>query len=124
LTALPQRVSDRYELPDLVERGRDRFAINCVPCHGLLGDGNGMVARRGFPYPPTYHSDRLREKPIGYIVGVVTAGHGRMPSYANQIHPDDRWAIATYVRALQLSRHAPVGELPEVDRAALSQEAP
>jgi mono/diheme cytochrome c family protein len=125
LEALPERVSKRYELRELLERGEERFSINCVPCHGLIGDGNGMVPRRGFPYPPTYHSERLRAVPIGYIVGVITAGHGRMPSYGKQVPPDDRWAIATYVRALQLSRHAETDTLSDADRSALpSRRAP
>lgn len=122
LQELPQRVRERDDLSVILARGEQRFAINCVPCHGLTGDGNGMVPKRGFPYPPTYHSERLRSKPIGYIFGVITAGHGRMPAYKAQIPPDDRWAIATYVRALQLSRHVAVEELSDVDHAALSSQ--
>jgi mono/diheme cytochrome c family protein len=89
---------------DLVARGRERFDIFCSPCHGRLGDGNGMVALRGFRAPPSLLTDRVRRLPVGYIFAVITNGFGGMPDYAEQIAADDRWAIVTYVRALQLSR--------------------
>lgn len=112
--AIP-RDSDAFPLevtPELLARGRERFDIYCSVCHGKLGDGNGMVAQRGFRHPPTYHSDRLRQAPAGYFYDVVTNGFGAMPDYSAQIPPRDRWAIIAYVRALQLSRHAPASELP------------
>ncbi len=96
----------------LLDRGRERYGIFCSPCHGLQGDGNGMVAVRGFRHPPSYHIDRLREAPVGYFYDVITNGFGVMPDYAAQVPPRDRWAIIAYVRALQLSRNAPASELP------------
>jgi mono/diheme cytochrome c family protein len=88
-------------------RGRERFNIYCAPCHSRLGDGNGMIPQRGYRHPPTYHQDRLRKAPLGYFFDVMTNGFGAMPPYAEQI-PDvkDRWRIAAYIRALQLSQNA------------------
>ena len=97
---------------ELLERGRERYGIYCTPCHGLQGDGNGMVAMRGMKHPPSYHQDRLRQAPNGYLYDVVTNGFGAMYGYSAQIPPRDRWAIVAYLRALQLSRNAPVGQLP------------
>lgn len=107
--------SDAFPLavtPELLARGRERFDIYCSVCHGKLGDGNGMVAQRGFRHPPTYHSDRLRQVPVGYFYDVISNGFGAMPDYAAQIPPRDRWAIIAYLRALQLSQYAPAAELP------------
>ena len=107
--------SNAFPVPltlDLLERGKERYAIFCSPCHGLQGDGNGMVAMRGMKHPPTYHQDRLRQEPNGYIYDVVTNGFGAMSGYSAQIPPQDRWAIIAYLRALQLSRNAPVAALP------------
>jgi mono/diheme cytochrome c family protein len=106
--------------PELMKRGKDRYGIFCTPCHGLQGDGNGMVAMRGMKHPPTYHSDRLRKVPNGYLFDVITNGFGGMLSYSAQIPPRDRWAIIAYVRALQLSRNAPVSELPSELRDKLN----
>ena len=109
------RDSNEFPLPlnmQLLERGRNRFNIFCSPCHGLQGDGNGMVAVRGMKHPPTYHQDRLRQVPNGYIYDVISNGFGVMLDYSAQIPPRDRWAIVAYVRALQLSRNAKVSELP------------
>ncbi|MBI2434922.1 MAG: cytochrome c [Candidatus Hydrogenedentes bacterium] len=92
----------------LLERGRDRFEVSCMPCHGLVGDGRGVVAQRGFPNPASYHTDRLREVEDGYIFDVVTNGFGRMYSYASRVAPEDRWAIAAYIRALQTSQNLDV----------------
>lgn len=89
----------------LLERGRERFEINCMPCHGLVGDGRGMIAQRGFPAPASYHTDRLREVEDGHIVDVISNGFGRMYSYAARVAPEDRWAIAAYIRALQASQN-------------------
>ena len=107
--------SNAFPLPlnmELLDRGKDRYKIFCTPCHGLQGDGNGMVAVRGMKHPPSYHQDRLRQAPNGYIFDVITNGFGAMLSYSAQIPPRDRWAIVAYVRALQLSRNAKVSDLP------------
>jgi mono/diheme cytochrome c family protein len=103
----------------LVERGRERFNIFCTPCHGRAGYGDGMIVRRGFRQPPTYHSDRLRGVPIGHFFDVMTNGFATMPDYAEQIPVRDRWAIAVYVRALQLSQYSNLDELDENERRRL-----
>jgi mono/diheme cytochrome c family protein len=116
--------SNVFPLPltmDLLNRGQQRFGIFCTPCHGLQGDGNGMVVMRGMKRPPTYHQPRLREVPNGYIFDVITNGFGMMQGYSAQIPPRDRWAIVAYVRALQLSRNAPVSDLPAELQQKLSQ---
>jgi mono/diheme cytochrome c family protein len=98
---------DEFPIPvtkELVDRGQDRYNIHCVVCHGPVGKGDGMVVRRGFPQPPTYHDDRLRNAPVGHFFDVMTNGWGRMNSYAYQVQPADRWAIAAYIRALQVSQ--------------------
>ncbi len=87
-------------------RGRERFNIYCSPCHGRTGQGDGMVVRRGYRRPPTFHQDRLRDAPVGHFFDVMTNGFGAMPDYAAQVAAGDRWAIVAYVRALQLSEHA------------------
>jgi hypothetical protein len=98
--------------PELLKRGQERYKIFCTPCHGLQGDGNGMVSMRGMKHPPSYHDPRLRQVPNGYIYDVITNGFGGMLGYSAQIPPADRWAIVAYVRALQLSRNVPASELP------------
>jgi len=106
--------SNKFPLPvnlELLEHGQERYNIFCSPCHGLQGDGNGMVAMRGMKHPPSYHQDRLRQVPNGYLYDVVSNGFGQMLDYSAQIPPRDRWAIIAYIRALQLSRNAPVAEL-------------
>ena len=110
--------------PELLARGRERFNIYCSVCHGLLGDGNGMIPRRGFRHPPSYHVDRLRQAPVGHFYDAITNGFGAMPEYATQVPPRDRWAIIAYIRALQFSQHAPVAELPAEDRARLGAGGP
>jgi mono/diheme cytochrome c family protein len=107
---LPQEIVLSKEL---LERGRDRFNIYCSACHGESGLGNGMITKRGFPAPPSYTDDRLREVPIGYFYDVITNGFGRMYSYATRITVEDRWAIAAYIRVLQLSQHATADKLTE-----------
>jgi mono/diheme cytochrome c family protein len=107
--------------PELLQRGQERFNIYCAVCHGLAGDGNGEVVKRGFPSPPTYHSERLRNAPIGHFYDVITNGYGVMYSYAARVEPNDRWAIAAYIRALQLSRSAKASDLPPNEQGALNQ---
>lgn len=116
--------SNAFPVPltmDLLNRGQERFKIFCSPCHGLQGDGNGMVVMRGMKRPPTYHQPRLREVTNGYLFDVITNGFGVMQGYSAQVPPRDRWAIVAYVRALQLSRNAPVSELPDELRQKLSE---
>jgi mono/diheme cytochrome c family protein len=128
--------ADQFPFPiargDLV-RGQDRYRIYCTPCHGELGDGHGMIVQRGFPAPPPFYGrfarsgptpvsvyDDLRDAPVGHFFDVMTNGHGVMYSYASRIAPADRWRIAAYIRALQLSRHTTRRDLeaiPEKDRA-------
>jgi mono/diheme cytochrome c family protein len=103
----------------VLERGQERFNIFCSPCHDRLGNGLGMVVRRGFRRPPTFHSDRLRAQPVGHFFDVMTNGFGAMQDYAAQVEPKDRWAIAAYIRALQLSQYARLASLPESMRAAI-----
>ncbi len=104
---------------EVLARGQERFNIYCTPCHDRLGNGMGMIVRRGYRKPPSYHIDRLRTVPNGYIYDVITKGFGAMPDYAAQIEPRDRWAIVSYVRALQLSQNAPVGDVPPDARGQL-----
>ena len=104
---------------ELLERGRDRYGIYCTPCHGLTGNGLGIVVQRGFRQPPSFHIDRLREVPVGYFFDVVSHGFGAMPDYAAQIPTADRWAIAAYLRALQLSQRTTIADVPTSARPAL-----
>ena len=106
---------------ELLKRGQERFNIYCAPCHSVLGDGQGMVARRGYLKPPSFHDDRLRNAPLGHIYRVMTYGSGAMPDYAQQIPAADRWAIVAYIRALQLSQTAPSSDVPEGERPLLNQ---
>ncbi len=106
----------------LLERGRERYDIYCAPCHGRTGDGEGMIVARGFQQPQSFHQQRLREMPVGYFFNVATNGFGQMSSYASQVPLEDRWAIAAYIQALQLARHAPAARLSPAQRARL--EAP
>ncbi len=113
--SLVPKDSNAFPLPltlALLQRGQERYDIFCAPCHGLQGDGQGMVAVRGMKHPPSYHQDRLRLEPNGYIYDVMTNGFGAMYGYSAQIPPRDRWAILAYVRALQLSRNAHTADLP------------
>ncbi len=103
---------------EVMARGQQRFNIYCAPCHGELGDGNGMVVQRGFKRPPSYHIERLRKAPIGYFFDVMTNGFGAMPDYAEQVPAADRWAIAAYIRALQLSQHATEADVPPGEQVA------
>ncbi len=97
---------------DLLLRGQQRFDIYCSPCHGRIGNGMGMIVRRGFKQPPSYHTDRLRNAPVGHFFDVMTNGYGAMLNYAAQVSVRDRWAIAAYIRALQYAENANVNDLP------------
>lgn len=105
----------------VLDRGQERFNIFCSPCHDKTGNGNGMIVQRGYRQPPSYHIDRLREAPLGHFFDVMTNGFGAMPDYRAQIQPRDRWAIAAYIRALQLSEHATIDDVPPAERDRLSQ---
>ena len=100
----------------LLQRGRERFRIDCTPCHSELGDGHGMIVQRGFPAPPSYHIDRLRDAPTQHFYDVMTHGYGAMYSFAGRVAPEDRWAIAAYIRALQLSQHPPTDAVEQALR--------
>jgi len=119
---------DRFPFPiteQVLRHGKNRFMIYCVACHDPLGSGEGIVVERGYTRPPSYHVDRLRKVPVGYLFSVVTQGYGSMPSYRAQIPPRDRWVIVAYVRALQLSQHFPEEALPpEMRKLAHAGGAP
>jgi mono/diheme cytochrome c family protein len=104
-----------------LERGHERYNIYCSPCHDFTGSGHGLVVQRGFPPPPSYHIERLRHAPVGHFFDVMTNGYGTMYSYADRISPRDRWCIAAYIRALQLSENATLSDVPEKDRAKLEK---
>jgi Cytochrome C oxidase, cbb3-type, subunit III len=103
----------------VLARGQERFNIFCAPCHDRMGMGQGMVVRRGYRAPPSMHIDRLRQMPAGHLFDVMTNGFGVMPDYVQQIQPEDRWAIVAYIRALQLSQHATLADVPEDQRQQL-----
>lgn len=103
-------------------RGQQRYNIYCSPCHGYDGRGRGMVVLRGFQQPPSYHIDRLRKAPVGHFYDVITNGFGNMYSYASRISPADRWRIVAYIRALQLSQHATLADVPAAQRLPLESE--
>lgn len=107
---------------EVLERGHERFDIYCSPCHGRTGEGNGMVVQRGFPPPPSYHIDRLRQAPAGHFFDVITQGYGIMYSYAQRVEPADRWAIAAYIRVLQKSHDATLAQVPAQQRAKLEAQ--
>jgi cytochrome c553 len=111
----PGRVT-RQEL----DRGRERFNIYCSVCHGLTGEGDGMIVQRGFPQPPSFHDQRLRDAPEGHFFYVLTHGYGIMYPYADRITPEDRWAIIAYIRALQLSRNSSINDVPPDQKARLT----
>ena len=106
---------------DDLKRGQQRFNIYCSPCHGRLGDGNGMVVQRGLRQAASYHNDRLRQEKIGYFFDVITNGFGAMQGYAEQVPVRDRWLIASYVRALQLSQNAKIDDVPADKRGELER---
>jgi mono/diheme cytochrome c family protein len=108
----------------MLQRGQERYDVYCSVCHGPNGNGNGMIVQRGFPAPPSFHNERLRAAPPGHLFHVITHGYGVMYPYAQRVGPGDRWAIAAYIRALQLSHHSPSGHLTEAERATLEPTAP
>jgi len=133
VTKLPERALAGRTMADLLARGQVRFEVFCSHCHGQIGGGVGgdqqmldlvgMVVKRGFPAPPTYHQERLRQAPIGHFFDVITNGLGRMAPHGYLVPPEDRWAIAAYIRALQLSQYAPEQQLTETDLQKLSAVA-
>ena len=116
---------DSFPFPltrEVLERGRERFNIFCSPCHGRLGNGKGMVWRRGFRTPASFHIDRLRKAPVGHFFHVMTNGFQAMPDYATQVSAADRWAIVAYIRALQLSQRATLADVPAGQRHQLQEK--
>ncbi len=108
---------------DLV-RGQERFNIFCSPCHSRIGDGNGMVVRRGFRQAASYHTERLLNAPVGHFFDVMSNGFGSMPSYGSRVPPDDRWRIAAYIRVLQFSEHAKIDDVPPEKRPDIDKGPP
>jgi mono/diheme cytochrome c family protein len=131
VTEIPAKVLAGTSMQQLLARGQQRFVVACSHCHGQVGGGIGgseemrelvgMVVQRGFPVPPTYHQARLRDAPIGHFVDVITNGLGRMPAHGYLVEPQDRWAIAAYIRALQFSQNAPRAELTPQDMQQLEK---
>jgi len=116
------QLADTFPMPvtaELMARGQERFNVFCSPCHGRTGQGNGTIVQRGFRAPRSYHEERLRNAPVGYFFDVMTHGFGAMADYASQVPVADRWAIAAYIRALQLSQNATVDDVPPAARPAL-----
>jgi mono/diheme cytochrome c family protein len=114
--------SDLFPFPvtaSVLERGHDRYDIYCSPCHGRTGQGDGMIVRRGYRRPPSFHQDRLRQAAPGYLFDVTSRGFGAMPDYATQVPPGDRWAIIAYLRVLQRSQRATLADVPARDRQQL-----
>jgi mono/diheme cytochrome c family protein len=126
------QVANEFPMPvtkQVLDRGQERFNVFCSPCHGRTGEGNGMIVQRGFRQPPSYHEERLRNAPVGYFYDVMTNGFGAMQDYSAQVTVPDRWAIAAYIRVLQLSRSANVNDVPadrrgDLDRPADTQAPP
>ena len=104
---------------DDLKRGQERYTIFCTPCHGQLGDGNGMVVQRGLRQAANYHNDRLRQERIGYFYDVITNGFGAMQGYQDQVPVRDRWLIAAYLRVLQFSQNATINDVPADRRGAI-----
>jgi Cytochrome C oxidase, cbb3-type, subunit III len=119
------KLADEFPFPitrqDL-ERGRQRFNIYCTPCHDYTGRGHGMIVLRGFQEPPSYGIERLRDAPVGHFFDVITNGYGAMHSYAARVPVDDRWRIAAYIRALQLSQYATLADVPPAERQRLEEQ--
>ena len=107
----------------VLDRGHERYDIFCSPCHDRVGNGNGMIVQRGYRRPPSLHDARLRAAATGYFFDVITNGFGVMPSYAMQVPVRDRWAIVAYIRALQLSQHATLADVPAAEILKLGADA-
>jgi mono/diheme cytochrome c family protein len=118
-TALPMPLTVQ-----LLKRGQERYDIYCAVCHDRVGNGNGMIVQRGFRQPVSFHIQRLRDAPIGYFYDVTSNGFGVMADLSSQITPEDRWAIAAYIRALQLSQCASLAEVPMEQRQKLEAMQP
>jgi hypothetical protein len=119
-------LADAFPFPvtrEDLNRGRERFNIYCEPCHGMSGDGDGMIVQRGFRRPPSLHTDHLRAAPTGHFFDVITNGFGVMYPYGYRIAPRDRWVIVAYIRALQLSRQASLSDVPAAERRKLQGES-
>jgi mono/diheme cytochrome c family protein len=119
-----ERVNTDTEMIKVMKRGKERYYIYCSHCHGQAGDGQGMITQRGLVLkrqPATYHTDRLREMPLGHFYDVITNGFGIMYSQSSRVLPDDRWAIAAYIRALQLSQEASKSDLDATDLSKLEE---
>jgi mono/diheme cytochrome c family protein len=120
---LGKELATTYPFPiteAVLERGRERYTIYCTPCHGQLGNGEGMVVQRGLKRPTSFHIERLRQAAPGYFFDVITNGFGAMSDYAGQVPVRDRWAIAAYIRALQISQAVPLAEVSEQTRQRLA----
>jgi mono/diheme cytochrome c family protein len=120
------QLADEFPFPvtkAVLERGHERFDIYCAPCHGRTGTGNGMIVSRGLRPPPSYHDEKRRAQPVGHFFDVMTNGFGAMPDYRAQVEAQDRWAIAAYIRALQLSHGANVADVPAEHRGDLDKPA-
>jgi len=104
-----------------LERGRERYNIDCSPCHDYTGSGHGVVVQRGLLQPPSYHSEKLMKMPVGHFFEVITNGYGQMYGYASRVTPEDRWRIAAYIRALQLSQNATINDVPPDQRSSLQK---
>jgi mono/diheme cytochrome c family protein len=117
------KLADTFPFPvtrAVLERGQERYNIYCSPCHGRIGNGEGIVVQRGFQRPASFHIDRLREAPAGYFFNVITNGFGAMYDYAARVKSEDRWAIIAYIRALQLSQNATLADVPAEERPQLA----
>lgn len=108
----------------MLQRGQTMFRINCVPCHGAAGDGEGMIVQRGFPKPPPLFAPNLLKAKAQLFYDTITKGHGLMYSYADRVAPADRWAIVAYIRALQRSQHAQIASLSDEDKQRLEEAGP
>ncbi len=118
-------VADRFPFPvtaAVLDRGQQRYEIFCSMCHGASGDGDGMVVRRGFQRPPSFHTDRLRQVPVGHFFDVITNGSGAMYDYKSRVAAEDRWAIAAYIRVLQQAQNTPLSDIAPSERARLEAE--
>jgi mono/diheme cytochrome c family protein len=109
---------------EVLNRGQERFNINCAPCHSRIGDGNGMIVQRGFRKPVSFHDERVRTAPNGHFYDVITNGLGAMPSYSDKLSVEDRWKVVAYIRALQLSQRASESDVPPAERAKLAAGQP